>query len=79
MTTCFVFCSITCETGTKQASIITDRVSINFGHLQENIFSQDFFNFVVSIICLHLALPNTHFHLEKFQFLTLSSLHRLQL
>ena len=69
MTIYLVFCSITCETGTKQASIIADRVSIDFRHLPDNVFSQEFFYFVVSIIRLHLALPNTHFHLDKFQFL----------
>ena len=48
--TSLYFCRITCETGMKTGSIITDTISVTFKHVQGNIESDESFDFVVSLL-----------------------------
>ena len=48
----YLYCRLTCITGAKQGSIVSDKVFITFAHRQgERIQSEDDFEFVVSFHC----------------------------
>ena len=48
----YLYCRITCITGEKQGSVVSDKVFITFAHRQgERIQSEDNFDFVVRFHC----------------------------
>ena len=44
----FLYCRITCVTGVKQGSVVSDKVFIMFTHRSDRIESEENFEFVVS-------------------------------
>ena len=53
--TFYLYCRITCVTGVKQGSIVSDKVFVTFAHRppDDRIESEDNFEFVVSFTAMH--------------------------
>ena len=56
------YCRVTCTTGVKEGSVVSDKVFIQFAHHSDVVQSEENFEFVVSFKAMQVSVHDDHLH-----------------